>query len=298
MGFIVKRLPFSFVAEDGPTYQAAAGERVWLSSDNVPPPAEYKHETDLGLRPVNCQVGYTIIDDDLDGRINTFSLDGVVIHNVAEGMVTSGGFVLPHDGRLVFSAIDSVGVYFSFSDCNRLTPTPDPTQTLTPTLTLIPTGTATFTPTLTLTITQTLTPTGTVTPDPTQTLTPTLTLIPTGTATPTATVRPYKGPRLPACLNVNLELAGQVAKRGWYTVYHEGGAIIAQFYMLEGWQDSGIVWSDIPYESVYVYVTYRAFLADPEVVLTIVNPVPDHPEGLNMGWLKRGVCHALEVSHE
>ncbi len=132
------------------------------------------------------------IDDDVDTRINHFYVDGVLVHTVAQGMVTYGSFVVPASGLLTFYANDSVGLAIRIcQDSVTPTPTNTATATATATVTFTPTATltATITPTTTVTPTVTATATLTATPTGTQTATPTGTLTPTGTmtATPTAT---------------------------------------------------------------------------------------------------------------
>jgi hypothetical protein len=81
--------------------------------------------------------------------------------------------------------------------------------------------------------------------------------------------------------------------RGLYIVQETGGKLLASWYALDGWQDSG--WFkdiDITHENVYVKVLYyRGPDAEP-IELVILNPAPDSP----YGWMSWGVCHAIEVA--
>ena len=298
--FIVKRLPFRFYIVTGSSYQAQEGERVWLASgEDFPPPALYKQETFLGLVTAGCEVNYIVLDDDLDGRRNRFALDGIAVHETAEGMVVNGSFLAPSGGRLVFAAEDSVGAYLSVCDeVVTLTPssTAAATETATPTLTPSPTITATatvtptlpLTPTITLTATATLTPT--VTPSPTATAPP-LTPQPeeqTATPSPTATAKP---PRLDACFFLNLEIAGDTAKKGWYWIEEEGGRLLALLFLEDGWLGSEPIETDITFSAVHVRVFYAETLSGDRRPLVILNPAPN----TDMGWVARGICHAIEV---
>ena len=128
--FIVKRADeFRFDFVPGPTYTAAAGERVWQSMNtNAAPPAEFHAWVELGAVTTGCVVEYIGVDDDVDGRINHFYLGDTIVHTVTEGMVFSGQFSVPADGQLRFYAEDSVGGYLSACE-SQDTPTPEPTAT-------------------------------------------------------------------------------------------------------------------------------------------------------------------------
>ena len=95
--FLVKRNdPYRFDYEPGPTYTAVQGERVWsISVLNAAPTAYWDDWVELGQKPAGCVIEYIGIDDDEDGRINEFYLNGGVIETVKQGMVFSGSFVLP-----------------------------------------------------------------------------------------------------------------------------------------------------------------------------------------------------------
>jgi hypothetical protein len=262
-------------------------------------------------------VEYGQIDDDVDNRINRFFINGNVVHEVAQGMVTYGSFVVPETGELTFFAEDSVGMALLL--CGAiLTPTPTAElQTITPTATTPPVETATMTATASPTGGPSVTPTETPQGGPLDTPTPTVTL-PASSATPTPTASsttlptttptsttppeggqgtvtptPTKEPRQNACLRINFEVGDDVARRGLYVVREVGGRELASWYALEGWLDSGWVYDiDISYPSVYVQVFfYRGDGSEP-IEMRIVNPAPGTP----YGWLSRGECHALEVA--
>jgi hypothetical protein len=304
--FIVKRLgPFRFDFEPGPTYSAQAAERVWaFSGASDAPPADYHNWHDFGYVQAGCVIEYVGIDDDEDGLVNSFYLDGEIVHTIEEGMVFSGRFTIPAPGVLQLYAADSVGIWANVCEEQvDITPTATATSTATPTATA--TATATETPTVTPTDEPTLTPTATVTttvtvtPTPTATVSPTPSLTPTATATqditPTATpTRDISTPEPPqkACLRINFEIGGHVARTGLYVVQEIGGRVLASWYADEGWEDSGWIYVDISHPSVYVQVLYYPGPDTEPVVMEMLNPAPDTP----YGWLTRGMCHALEVA--
>lgn len=278
--FIVKRMPFTFVFESGPTYQAQPDERVWaFGGTRRVPPAEYDSWEELGAVSSGCVVSYMGIDDDVDGRRNHFYIDDELIHTINEGMVFSGSFIVSRDGRLRLYAGDSAG--FWIDSCESVvTPTPPPTAV--PTETPPPP-----------TVTPTVDPQ--ITPSPTPLITPTAiipTETPAATATPLPTATPTKEPRLDSCLRINFEVTGDVAQRGLYVVQEVGGRHLAEWYAEDGWQDSGwIDGIDITFPSVYVNVLYYSGPDASPVVMRIANHAPD----TDAGWLSRGMCHALEV---
>jgi hypothetical protein len=289
--FIVKTAPFDFKFEFGPTYEAQAGERVWGSrGTNQAPPAEWDVTEDLGHETAGCIFQYIGIDDDNDGRINEFRLDGEVVEIVTQGMVFSGSFVIPHDGNLAFVARDSVGGYFARCD-DRITPTDTPAITLTATATPTETPIVTATPGPSETPTQTPPPADTATPGPSPTATAT-----TVPATVTQTVAPpeaTKRSREPACVRINFEVSGQDATRGLYVVQEVGGKVLATWYAEDGWQDSGWFTDiDISHENVFVRVLYYSSPDAAPVEMKILNPAPGTP----YGWMSWGMCHALEVA--
>lgn len=322
--FIVKRLHrFRFDIEPGPTYTATDEERVWsIIGAEGEPPAVYAEDREVGPVQAGCVIEYIAIDDDLDGRLNHFYLDDELLHTMAEGMVTSGQFIIPRNGTLHYRANDSIAIYLNFCEAVVVpTPTMTATGTITPTETASPTLTPTIPVTATLTATPdmtasptptdvgtvTATPTGTITvsvtavpsetPTTPPTVLPTVTPSPTppssggglGTPTPTAT----KEPRLDSCLRINFDISGHVTRRGLYVVQEIGGRELASWYADEGWQDSGwITGIDITHPSVYVEVLYYSGPGATPVRMTILNPAP----GTEHGWLSRGMCHALEVA--
>ena len=141
LNFIVKTASgFQFFNMPGPVYNALPKERVWsvLGEFEAPTP-DYNVTRVIGPVQKNCVIDYATIDDDDDGRVNTFLLDGVVIHTMPQGMSTRGQFVIPADGTLSYHANDSIGMFLGV--CETLaTPTPSPssTPTETPTATSTP----------------------------------------------------------------------------------------------------------------------------------------------------------------
>jgi hypothetical protein len=272
--FIVKRLgPFVFANESGPTYTAAAGERVWAATSGAPRALRPGTWLDLGVVPENCAVSYLAIDDDPDDRVNVFYVGGTAVHDMPQGMVTSGQFTTSTAGSLRLFAADSIGIWVE--QCRFEEPSPTPTSEATATSTAMPTGTAS----------------PSATPESTPAvpeITATATRLPE-TATPTATAT--KKPRLPACLRINFEVSGGEALEGTYEVREAGGRLLYTWYAQSGWRDSGWIRGiDISFENVYIEVFYVP--ADgPAVKMDIHNPAP----GTSYGWLSRGSCHALEV---
>lgn len=282
--FIVKIRPFDFKFVSGPTYNASEGERVWGSrGTDKAPPAEWDIIEDLGPVEEGCIARYVGVDDDVDDRINSFELDGEEIEVVTQGLVFEGSFIIPRDGNLVFIARDSVGGYFSPCD-ERVDPTATPTATVTET----PLPTETATPGPSPTATNTPPPTNTATPGPSPTATSTR-LPPTVQPTATATKRP----RELSCVRINFDVGGDEAARGLYVVQEVGGKLLASWYALDGWKDSG--WFkdiDITHENVYVKVLYYSGPDAVPIEMVILNHAPDSP----YGWMSWGVCHAIEVA--
>jgi len=331
--FIIKYGRNRYRDVKGPTYTAAAGERVWSFSFIPEGGVDAYHRTvDFGFVDAGCVIQFAQIDDDIDERINEFSLNGDAIYTVAQGMVTYGSFIVPTAGQLTFYANDSVALVIRIcKDAATLTPTPTPTATATETPTLTPTGTPppTETPTATptATLTPSATPTGTLTPTPTATATlpgatftptPTPTASATATGTPpptvtstaTATLPPNpqestatpsatptstpvaEQPRLPACLRINFEVGPDSARRGTYVVREVGGRVLATWWADNGWFDSGWI-SGIDITFDAVYVQVFFVKGDgSEIEMKILNPAPGTP----YGWLARGQCHAIEVA--
>lgn len=198
------------------------------------------------------------------------------------------------------------------------TVTATPTATSTGTVTITPTDTATATPTETATatptgsVTPTATNTVTITHTSTPTMTPTMTSTMTSTETPTGTptVEPPPGPnegtatvtpppppaapqRLDACLRINFDISGDVARRGTFFVQETTGRVLTTWWADEGWTDSGWI-TDlmISHPSVHVQVFWVKGDGSEPVEMVIVNPAP----GTTYGWLTGGKCHALEVA--
>jgi hypothetical protein len=88
-------------------------------------------------------------------------------------------------------------------------------------------------------------------------------------------------------------VGGDEAHRGLYVVQEIGGRVLAEWYALDGWKDSGEFRNiHIPYPAVYVEVLYYPGPDTAPVMMKILNPAP----GTEYGWLSRGSCHALEVA--
>jgi nucleoid-associated protein YgaU len=104
-----------------------------------------------------------------------------------------------------------------------------------------------------------------------------------------------------AATRINFELSNDSAIQGLYVVQEVEGRLVASWYAQDGWRDSG--WIDnlkITNEAVHVQVLYYPgpeidpFVTPPEgepTVMRILNPAP----GTEIGWLARGMAHALEV---
>jgi hypothetical protein len=91
---------------------------------------------------------------------------------------------------------------------------------------------------------------------------------------------------------IDFEIAGHQAKRGHYSIQLQGGAEVASWYALDGWEDSGWIDNlDIPGER-YVQVLYYPGPETEPTVMRILNHAPDS----EYGWLASGVAHALEVA--
>ena len=93
---------------------------------------------------------------------------------------------------------------------------------------------------------------------------------------------------------IDFELApGHAAKRGHYSIQVPGGAEVASWYALDGWLDSGWINDlEIGSETVLVDVLYYPGPETEPTKMRILNPAP----GTEMGWLGRGMSHALEVA--
>ncbi len=235
--FIVKRLPFTFVLENGTVnssgdaiYTAAPGERVWRCSGDCQLPAVYHAAYNLGQLTPGTRVNLVVIDDDNDNRRNWWAvgdpLDPYLIVDEQQ-MVEYLTFDIPVAGDWSYYANDSIGIAATCFEPSPPTATPTPTETVTETPIATATSTSTMTPTATstpmatptATSTPMATPTATSTPmatptatstivvvEPPETVTPTPT--PTVTNTPTPPVQPTVGvtpsltPRAPTALNL------------------------------------------------------------------------------------------------
>jgi len=92
---------------------------------------------------------------------------------------------------------------------------------------------------------------------------------------------------------IDFEIAGQVAKKGHYSVQALGGGEIASWYALDGWEDSGWLSNiDIGNRTVWVEVVYYPGPDTEGTVMTILNHVP----GEAYGFVASNEVHALEVA--
>ncbi|MEZ4515786.1 MAG: hypothetical protein R3C44_02740 [Chloroflexota bacterium] len=141
---------------------------MWSLLGNEAPDALNRVTHPIGYVEMGCVVSFTIVDDDVDSRINYFRLDGSKIYTVGQGMVTSGKIIIPDDGMLSIEANDSIGLYIDSCESKvTMTPTVTTTPTMTPTSTMTPTATIEPTATVEPTVTTTpeSSPTATVAPD-------------------------------------------------------------------------------------------------------------------------------------
>jgi hypothetical protein len=196
--FIVKRLPFTFVLEQGEqndngqfVYQASTKERVWACAGNCQLPAVYHAEYAIGTFDAGTTLNLVVIDDDQDERRNWWAAnDPAVPYQVVDDqqMVEYLSFTVPFTATWYYYAADSIGVAATCVEATTLTPTQTPTNTLAP-----PTNTPTNTPTPTDTLVPaTHTPSAT----PTETATPTATPIPPLPPEPPTALDPTEEPRL------------------------------------------------------------------------------------------------------
>jgi hypothetical protein len=112
--FVVKTYEngvFFFAQVEGPTYEAAARERVW-TTDYLPGESIRLHDEgrSYGQVPAGCQVNFVQIEDNIDSRRNRFFLNGEELYLIDQGMVVYGGFTVPEAGELTLFAEDSVGI--------------------------------------------------------------------------------------------------------------------------------------------------------------------------------------------
>lgn len=127
--FIVKRdaEQYDFVA--GPTYVAAAEERVWAVRGTKEAPQEVVNGVlDLGWAYEGCTVEYVGIDDDKNGVRNGFFLGSELLELVQEGMVFQGSYGILVTGRdHRFLAEESVAIWYTPCEEGE-PPTPTPTS--------------------------------------------------------------------------------------------------------------------------------------------------------------------------
>jgi hypothetical protein len=120
---------------------------------------------------------------------------------------------------------------------------------------------------------------------------PSMTASPSPGPSPSPT--PTKRTRSNACVRIDFETGGDDAARGLYVVQETGGKLLASWYALDGWKDSGWIKEiDITHENVFVQVLYYRGPGAEPVVMRILNHAPGSPHG----WMSWGVCHALEVA--
>lgn len=94
-------------------------------------------------------------------------------------------------------------------------------------------------------------------------------------------------------VRINFEVSGHKALRGLYLLQEPGGDVLASWYALDGWTDSGWFENlDIARETIYVQVLYYPGPDTKPTKMKIVN----HAPGTEYGWVSRGVAHAIEVA--
>ncbi len=93
-------------------------------------------------------------------------------------------------------------------------------------------------------------------------------------------------------IRINFEVAGHSARRGLYIVQEIGGHVIASWYALDGWTDSGWFENvDISGEYTQLRVLYYPGPNTKPTEMRIMNPAP----GSTYGWASQGIGHAIEV---
>lgn len=280
--FLVKRnSPFRFEKELGPSYLARQNELVWQIIGDFPVTL-YEETYSFGEQNADCEIIYVQIDDDVDNRRNRFFLNDVMIHEMPQGMVVNGRFVLPNSGELTLRADDSIGAQIEVSCPQNIvvTNTPTPTNTQMPTATITPTGSNPNPPTPTATST-----------------------IPVNLGTPTPTLTPSPTAVVgPAFTRFNFEMAGDVARDGYCYMHRDTGELLLIWQMQQGWTDSaahpdadanGWLTVDIPHVSIYVEVFCDA--GEGIVRMDIHNGVVHPQTGEVVGWLTRGIRNAIEI---
>jgi hypothetical protein len=94
-------------------------------------------------------------------------------------------------------------------------------------------------------------------------------------------------------IRINFEVAGHSARRGLYVVQELGGNVIASWYALDGWSDSG--WFEnveISAEFVKLRVLYYPGPNTNPTEMRILNPAA----GSKYGWASHEIGHAIEVA--
>jgi hypothetical protein len=92
---------------------------------------------------------------------------------------------------------------------------------------------------------------------------------------------------------INFEVSGHKARRGLYLLQEPDGNVLASWYALDGWTDSGWFHNlHICYESAHVQVLYYPGPNTNPTVMRILN----HAPGSAYGWVSRGMGHAIEVA--
>ena len=101
--FVIKYRRNNYKNETGESYTTDSNERVW-SFNFVPDDGVYPYHSTESFGPVKmgCVIQFVQIDDDVDERINSFSVNADKVYTVAQGMVTYGSFIVPRDGELIF----------------------------------------------------------------------------------------------------------------------------------------------------------------------------------------------------
>ena len=198
--FIVKRLPFTFVLEQGEqnssdqlTYQAAAKERVWACAGACQLPAVYHAEYEIGQFDAGTHLNLVVIDDDPDERRNWWAADEPTVpYQVVDEqqMVEYLDFTVPFTATWYYYAADSIGIAATCVEAPIVVTPNTPTPISTPTDTPMP---PTSTPTTTSTPTDAATP---LTNTPTTPSTPTDTPV-----SPTSTPLPPLPPEPPTALD-------------------------------------------------------------------------------------------------
>lgn len=309
--FLVKRTgPFRFDQEPGPTYTARANEDVWHVIGDVPIRL-YDQVHSFGQVRAGCEVRYLQIDDNEDDRRNRFYINGQMVHEMPQGMVVTGSFAIRTSGELTLNAQDSIGAQIELF-CPPVAPsptsTPTHTPTSTPTNTSTPPGGGTVTPTVlgpdAVTQTATATTTVTSTPTPDSPIIPSPTATATGPAV-TATITPTPTPTIPvgpAYTRFNFAMAGHEGRDGYCYMHRDTGELLLIWQMQDGWVDSAAHpdadadgWIEVYIQHPSIYVEVFCDTGNGRIRMDIHNGVRHPNSGKIVGWLTRGVHHAIEI---